>query len=299
MTRTCVSDVSSGYTRSQSVAEAKVIAANVDFYRQFADKYDSYETYLFDPALQQSLEEDVYKIGSRFALLDRAPSCLECGGGTGNLTLKMCQRGWAVTVVDVSEKMLGLLQQKAQARGYSPKLILSPIEQFLDATHEDYDLVAFSSVLHHLYSYASVVERSLKRLRPGGVFYSNYDPLAPKSPFFAHLFDSFDTTLAKTLYDPADILPGIGRRFRKLFSRGDPEFRRAIVSAGDLAEFHARTGMDDQQILQILHKNGLSIVEHKRFATGRTRFTRLLNEHLRLLESFKIIARRNSHEIRA
>jgi len=72
LTRTCVSDVSSGYTRSQSVAEAKVIAANVDFYRQFADKYDSYETYLFDPALQQSLEEDVDKIGSRFALLDRA-----------------------------------------------------------------------------------------------------------------------------------------------------------------------------------------------------------------------------------
>src|SRR2546423_1607789 len=118
----------------------------------------------------------------------------------------------------------------------------------IEATHEDSDLVASSSVLHHLYSYASVVERSLKRLAPGGVFYSSYDPLAPKNPFFAHLFDSFDTTLAKPLYDPADILPGIGRRFRKLFSRGDPEFRRAIVSAGDLAEFHARTGMDDQQI---------------------------------------------------
>ena len=147
------------------VAEAKVIEANVTFYLQMAEKYDTYEPYLF-AALQQSLEDDLDKIGSRFALLDRAPSCLECGGGTGNLTLKMCKRGWAVTVVDVSEKMLGLLQQKAQARGYSPKLILSPIEQFLDATHEDYDLVAFSSVLHHLYSYASVVERSLKRLAP-------------------------------------------------------------------------------------------------------------------------------------
>ena len=281
------------------VAEAKVIEANVTFYLQMAKKYDTYESYLFDPALQQSLEDDVDKIGSQFALLGRAPSCLECGGGTGNLTLKMCKRGWAVTAVDVSEKMLGLLQQKAQARGYSPKLILSPIEQFLDATHEDYDLVAFSAVLHHLYSYASVVEYSLKRLAPGGVFYSNYDPLAPKSPFFAHLFDSFDTTLAKTLYDRADILPGIGRRLRKLFSRSDPEFSRAIVSAGDLAEFHARKGMDDQQILQILHENGLSIVEHQRFATARTRFTRLLNEHLRLLESFKIIARRNSHKISA
>src|SRR5437763_3618629 len=40
----------------------------------------------------------------------------------------------------------------------------------------------------------------------GGVFYSNYDPLVPKSPFFARLFDSFDTTVGKVLYDPADIL---------------------------------------------------------------------------------------------
>jgi ubiquinone/menaquinone biosynthesis C-methylase UbiE len=280
------------------VAEAKVIEANVTFYLQMAEKYDTYEPYLFDPVLQQSLEDDLDKIGSHFAGLDHSPACLECGGGTGNLTLKMCKRGWAVSVVDVSEKMLGLLRQKAQTRGYSPTLIHSPIEQFLDATHEDYDLVAFSSVLHHLYSYSSVVERSLKRLAPGGVFYSNYDPLAPKNPFFAHLFDSLDTTLAKALYDPADILPGIGRRLRKLFSRSDPEFSRSVVSAGDLAEFHARTGMDDQRILQILQKNGFSIVQHQRFATGRTTLTRALNQRLRLLESFKIIALRNSHEIR-
>ena len=283
----------------RSVAEAKVIEANVAFYLQMAEKYDTYEPYLFDPALQQSLEDDLDKIGSQFALLGRAPVCLECGGGTGNITLKMCKRGWAVTVVDVSEKMLGLLRQKAQARGYSPTLILSPIEQFLGATHEDYDLVAFSSVLHHLYSYASVVERSLKRLRPGGVFYSNYDPLVPKSPFFARLFDSFDTTVGKVLYDPADILPGIGRRLRKLFSPSDPEFSRAIVSAGDLAEFHARTGMDDQKILQILQKNGFSVVQHQRFATGRTNLTRALNQRLCLLHSFKIIAAHKSREIRA
>jgi ubiquinone/menaquinone biosynthesis C-methylase UbiE len=285
-------------TSSQSVAEAKVIEANVTFYLQMAGKYDTYEPYLFDQVLQQSLEDDLDKVGSHFALLGRPPACLECGGGTGNLTLKMCKRGWTVTVVDVSEKMLALLQQKAQARGYSPKLILSPIEQFLQATHEHYDLVTFSSVLHHLYSYESVVERSLKRLRPAGVFYSNYDPLPPKNPFFARLFESFDTILGKAIYDPADVLPGIGRRLRKLFSRTDPEFSRAVVSAGDLAEFHARTGMDDRQILQILQKDGFSIVQHQRFATGRTNFTRALNRRLRFLESFKIIAQRSCGQTR-
>src|SRR5438105_9985673 len=61
----------------RSVAEAKVIEANVAFYLQMAEKYDTYEPYLFDPALQQSLEDDLDKIGSQFALLGRAPVCLE------------------------------------------------------------------------------------------------------------------------------------------------------------------------------------------------------------------------------
>src|ERR1700756_5256092 len=159
-------------------AQAKIIEANVSFYLQVAEKYDTYEPYLFDPALQQSLEDDLDTVGRHLSRLGRSPSCLECGGGTGNLTLKMCKRGWIVTVVDVSEKMLSLLQEKARAQGYSPTLIHGSIEAHLETTHEPYDLVAFSSVLHHLYSYESVVERSLKSLCPGGVFYSNWDPLA-------------------------------------------------------------------------------------------------------------------------
>jgi ubiquinone/menaquinone biosynthesis C-methylase UbiE len=276
--------------------ETRIIEANVAFYRQIADKYDSYETYLFDPHLQQSLEDDLDTIGSHFGSLGRTPSCLECGGGTGNLTLKMCARGWAVTVVDVSDKMLDLLQDKARAQGHCPTFIHGSIERFLEAATEPYDLVAFSSVLHHLYSYASIVESAAKRLSPIGIFYSNYDPLVPRNSFWTRAFESLDTAIAKVLLDPADILPGVRRRLRKLFARTDPEFGRAVVSAGDLAEFHARTGVDDNQILRVLQANGFSIVKHQRFATGRTAVMRFLNERLRLLESFKIIARRNSAE---
>jgi len=292
--RAFVSQPSCGTTQDPSAAETRVIEANVAFYLQIAEKYDSYETYLFDPDLQQTLEDDLDMIGSHFSSLGRTPSCLECGGGTGNLTLKMCARGWAVTVVDVSEKMLGLLQEKACAQGHSPNLIQGPIERFLEKATEPYDLVAFSSVLHHLYSYLSIVERASKQLSLGGIFYSNYDPLAPKSPFWAGAFDALDTTIAKVLFDPADVLPGIRRRLRKFFSGSDPEFGRAVASAGDVAEFHVRTGVDDMQIQRVLETNGFSIVKHQRFATGRTAVTRFLNDRLRLLESFKIIARRNS-----
>src|ERR1700730_1796866 len=197
-------------------AEDRVIGANVEFYRQFADKYESYEPYLFDKVLQKSLEDDLDKIGSYFGALGRAPSCLECGGGTGNLTLKMCARGWDVTVVDISEHMLDLLKEKALMRGYSPALVPSSIERYLEATDESFDLVAFSSVLHHLYSYPSVVWDAASHVRSGGLFYSNWDPTIPRNRFWARAVESIDIAAAKFILDPGDFLPGIWRRTRKL-----------------------------------------------------------------------------------
>ena len=279
-----------------SSAQKRVIAANVDFYRLVAEKYDSYEPYLFDPVLQKSLQHDLETIASYFVPLGRRPSCLDCGGGTGNLTLKMCAMGWAVTVVDVSDKMLDLLEQRAAAAGHSPKLVHGSIEQFLQDTHEAYDLIAFSSVLHHLYSYLWVVQQATTRLRPGGILYSNYDPVAPRSPLRARLLESLDIVAAKLLWDRRDVVPGIRRRWRKLFSPKDPCVGRPVVSAGDLAEFHARTGVDDGQILQVLLTSGFSIVAHQRFSSGRTKLIRFLNKRLRLLESFKIIAQRDSRQ---
>jgi 2-polyprenyl-3-methyl-5-hydroxy-6-metoxy-1,4-benzoquinol methylase len=274
--------------------ESKVIAANVAFYRQIASKYDTYETYLFDPSLQKSLEDDLDKIDSHFGLLRKRPSCLECGGGTGNLTLKMCARGWRITVVDISDDMLDLLREKARAKGHSPELIRSPIEQFLQRTRDEYDIVAFSSVLHHLYGYARVVEQAASRVRAGGFFYSNYDPVVPRRPRLTRAFDSLDIAVAKLLFDSRDVLPGIGRRIRKLFARTDPFLRRTVVSAGDIAEFHVRAGLDDGELVRILQRNGFTVMEHLRYATGRTSAIRFLNQRLRLLESFKIMARRSS-----
>jgi SAM-dependent methyltransferase len=188
--------------------------------------------------------------------------------------------------------MLELLREKACTLGYSPVLIRSPIERFLHATCEKFDLVAFSSVLHHLHSYTSVTEQAGSRLRPGGLFYSNYDPVVPKWPFWTWAFDSLDIALGKLIFDPVDVLPGIRRRLRKLFSPADSSLGRKVVSVGDIAEYHVRAGVDDQEIVRVLEKSGFAIVEHLRYATGRTNAIRFLNERLRLLESFKIIALR-------
>jgi len=285
-------DATSGGAGRAGTAEARIITANRDFYRQIAEKYDRYESCVSNAHLQEILEADLDKIHSCFTSLGRTPRCLDCGGGTGNLALKMLARGWNVTVVDVSDDMLDVLGEKAVANGFLPRLISSPIEQYLASTNRAFDLVAFNSVLHHLYSYARVAGLAATRVRAGGFFYSNFDPVVPPNPFWARTFESLDIAAAKCLFDPRDVLPGIWRRMQKLFQRRDSLFGRPLLSAGDLAEYHARTGVDDVQIARLLECSGFAIVEHNRYPAGRTRAAQFLNERLRLLENFKIIARR-------
>src|SRR5437899_11675543 len=141
----------------------------------------------------------------------------------------MCDRGWRVTVVDVSEEMLSSLKAKALARGFSPKLVAAPIERFLAQANETYDVVAFSGVLHHLYSYTSVVERAASLVRPGGFFYSNLDPVVPRRMRWARYFDSIDIALAKLSFDPADVLAGIGRLIRKLLLSREKRFKTNLI----------------------------------------------------------------------
>jgi 2-polyprenyl-3-methyl-5-hydroxy-6-metoxy-1,4-benzoquinol methylase len=272
--------------------QSDVIAANVEFYRQVAFEYDRYESCTFDHDLQRMLETDLDRIAKHCVSLGRAPSCLDCGGGTGNLTLKMLSRGWTVTVVDISPEMLTILEKKLASKGFRATLVNEAIETFLDSTNQSYDLIAFSSVLHHLYSYLPIIDKAVQKISPGGYFYSTFDPVVPRFPWLMGFANSLDVMVTKLLYNRSDFLPGVSRRIRKLISREDPLYGRRVAGAGDLAEYHALTGISDFRVLGVLRDNGLEIVEHSRYAMGRTALVRALSRHFHMLESFKILAQR-------
>jgi len=278
-------------------AGALVVAANREFFDQIANKYDRYESCATDVYLQNILEKDLDTIQARLSTLGRTPDCLDCGGGSGNLALKMLARGWTVTVVDVSGAMLALLSEKARSRGHSPRLVHSSIESFLREARQVFDVIAFTSVLHHLYSCTSVVRQAATMVRPGGFFYSNYDPVVPKRPSLTRAFDAMDILFAKVKFDVSDVIPGITRRLKKAFTRRDSNFRRRLVTAGDLAEYRAHAGVEDAEVVRILQLEGFGIIEHARYPAGRTKAIRFLNERFRLLEYFKVIAGRNHESI--
>jgi 2-polyprenyl-3-methyl-5-hydroxy-6-metoxy-1,4-benzoquinol methylase len=274
--------------------EASVVDANARFYHEIAAKYDEYETCASDPGVQETLDRDLDRIGSLIQDQGRHIDCLDCGGGSGNLTLKMLKRGWSVTVIDISSDMLALLEAKALSQGYSPRLINGSIATFLTGTNNRYDVVTFSSVLHHLYSYLPIVAEAADHLRLNGVFYSNFDPVLSPHRTLVSAFEAFDTSIAKATHDPSDFLPGILRRLRKVFAKPDAQHSRAVISPGDLAEYHARTGVDDLKIIELLEGKGFVLRDHTRWTSGRTAVARFINQRLQLMKTFKITAQRCS-----
>jgi ubiquinone/menaquinone biosynthesis C-methylase UbiE len=269
----------------------QVISANVEFYKEIASKYDHYEACAVDPFFQASIENDLTTIDRAFAQRDAPIRCLDCGGGTGNITLKMLRRSWHVTVVDVSTDMLAILERKVRSVGAAATFVNEPVETFFTRSDETFDLISFSSVLHHLYSPLNAIKTAAQRVTPQGFLYSIFDPVPPASNFAAGCFSALDTIIAKLLHDRADFFPGLVRRVRKFGAPRDTAYDRAVVSAGDLAEYHARQGIDDAAIENSLVQAGFR-VDRKRYPTGRTAFMRRVNHHLRLVLSFKILAQR-------
>ncbi len=273
-------------------AATEVVQANLDFFRGFAHKYDRYESPVFDPFFQQMLNGDLDRITASFEQSKKQPTALDCGGGTGNISLKLLERGWSVTVVDVSPDMLAILRHKCRARRLSPVIVNEALETFLAETRQTYDLVCFGSVLHHLHSYLRVVSLAAERVRAGGFFYSNFDPVIPKWPLLADAVTSLDTLAAKIQYDPADVLSGILRRLKKLAMKPSAVHERSVASLGDLADYHSETGVDDSRILFNLSQTGFTILQHMRYGRGRTAPIRALNELCHFSESWKILALR-------
>ncbi len=267
----------------------EVISANIAFYRDIAEKYDQYESCASEKYYQQMLDADLDKM--QIQLPAGSIHCLDCGGGSGNLTLKLLKRGWKVTVVDVSPHMLELSKAKVRASGYCAEFVNDSIENYLSCNDHFFSMITFSSVLHHLYSPVSVIKEVAMNVRPGGFFYSNFDPVRPSSRFLETCFYNVDTILAKALRDRKDLFPGVLRRIRKFRLTPDPAHSRAVGSPGDLAEYHARTGLDERLIVETLEQQGF-VVNLEHYPVGRTKPMLWGNRWLRAMLNFKIVSQR-------
>src|SRR5262249_10249208 len=144
---------------------------------------------------------------------------LDLGAGDGFATLRFLALGAMVTAVDISEKQLETLRQRASGSA-NLKLDCQDIFDALRALKllgEQFDIVVTCSVLHHIPDYCRLIRESVELLRPRGMFLSLQDPSRYSTLPIADRLVSASAYYSARLFrsDVIDVFAGIGRFIRR------------------------------------------------------------------------------------
>lgn len=282
---------------SPSPQYRKVVEANRQFYARNAHAYDTTETCLTDPEAQAYLEEALDTIVAQAGKPPHHLRALDACGGTGNIALKLLHRGVRTAVIDVSQDQLDILQSKCREAGFTADVSCSEIGEFLAKSPEEFDLIVFSSALHHLEDVLGVLKLSSEALKPGGLLFTIHDPTpAEEMTRLTRVILRLDYFSFVCLENLSDLPAAIGRRVWRMMQgakasrREDMEISTATV--GVLAEYHVNFGLDDREIVRQLETMGLRVIWHKRRAGGRYGLTRRIVQLLGDVTQFELLLRR-------
>ena len=269
--------------RSLSAADA-----NRRFYREAAERYDESEFCVVDADARQMLR-DLLRRGLEL-VASAEPRVLDACGGSGNASEALLDLGVTPTVVDISPEMLSRWHRTAAKRGVDSPIVEAEITSFLSRDGaEEWDLIVFSSALHHLDDYRATVTAACGRLRPGGVLVTAFDPvrLGSTGQFLRRL----DYAGQLAVSDPRGFLERVLAKARPSGSGGQ--------NIGAAAERHAVTGISDEAIARALTAVGITVVEHRRYYSARLKLVRAAHRILRRPSSFSLIAHNSSEEARS
>jgi SAM-dependent methyltransferase len=197
----------------------------------------------------------------------------------------LVELGARPVTVDVSADMLAVWAEKARAVDYEPEIVVAEILDFLRTNEGAWDLIVFSSALHHLEDYLAVVKAALARLQPRGVFVTIFDPTEVGT--LGRGIRRLDYVAYVCLKHPGDALRKALGKLRR--AGGGHETGGAL---GSIAERHERHGVDDRAISRTLEQAGMQILVHERTYEGRFAIVRLLLRLLRIPSNFSFLARR-------
>jgi ubiquinone/menaquinone biosynthesis C-methylase UbiE len=260
--------------------------ANRLLYSDLAESYDRTEACVIDPRHRQRL---VDAIEEALSVVHGPTQVLDACGGSGNVSAILSRHGVVPTVVDVSSEMLTRWERKAASMGLSPETHVAPIEQFLQGDDRRWDLIVFSSALHHLEQPAAVLATAASRLSAGGAIVTIYDPTSATRAL--HVLRMVDWIGHLLLHQPREFV-AVGRRW--LRRRRDVQADAGAPHIGRLAERHALGGIDDLDLRRTLEAAGLAIIVHERSHEARLWVVRAALWMLRTPSSFRFLAQRHA-----
>ena len=253
--------------------------ANRIFYRTVAAAYDETEHAVMSPRARDLLRGILERA---LAVVGPDPTALDACGGSGNVSELLVAMGVRPVLVDVSPEMLDRWREKAARLHYEPETVEGEIAEFLRADPRLWDLIVFSSALHHLDDYREVVALAAERLCPGGVLVTAFDPVRGGRVDLA--LRKVDWIAAAATHEPRDLLATISARLRRS-TTGEPPI-------GRLAERYAISGIDDGALRRLLEERRFEVLEHERVPEARLALVRALRRLLDRPESFHLIARK-------
>jgi len=257
--------------------------ANRLFYKTHARHYDTVEYCAHAPEAQERLAN---AIGPALAALGPDARVLDAGGGSGNVSSLLADRGFRPRLVDVSAEMVARWEAKARARGLEPDTEVAPLEEFFERDQDCWDLIVFSSVLHHLEQPISLLEMAVRRLQPGGFLVTVFDPL--QLGRVGTLLRKLDYLLWVVRHSPQRIPGVVARRLRPGATGGGED------NLGAIAEYHAVRGLDDWAIIEALGAGGMDLVAHGRTYDARFGIVRAISSAMRTPTSFSLVMRRRA-----
>ena len=204
---------------------------------------------------------------------------LDIGCGTGNTLLKLSSLGFDVVGLDISRHMLDVLFKK----GYpANRLICTDVDGFLERYRGGkFDVIACSSVLHHLPNYFDTVSNALRLLNAGGVFLVNHEP--------SRAMDQPQNESPFKLWTVIQRLSWAIQVLRLHLSR---------VKLGRIdytfSDFHAQDGISVQDLISSLTDEGLKIIHVEHYVAEKTGCGTFLNNRIfhRPPNNFSLIAQK-------
>jgi ubiquinone/menaquinone biosynthesis C-methylase UbiE len=254
---------------------AKILHSNVKVHRIEAAIYDLIHPEIFGWFEQRKTIRDIDLIGQRMPK-SQPVTVLDVGCGTGNLTLKFAERGYAVHAVDISPEMIGRLEAKIEPEISSQiRFTVSDAASFfLNKPPDDlYNIISFSSVLHHLPEYKNVLLAARRSLCPGGVIWVCHEPLKP-APAPRTLLQGLLNKMLSIL-DGIYIycLKAIVYLYKSLAERRLP--KRIDYSWSD---YHASSGLDADALVSLLLAEGGTLIHFEFYNSRFNGLVALLDE---------------------
>ena len=184
------------------------------------------------------------------------------------------------------------------AASFTPKTACVEIGTFLaDETKGPWDLIVFSSALHHLENIKQILSIAADRLAPGGVLFTIFDPTSKAQLHrLTRLLGRIEYFIFKVFNQSSDLPKAVGRRLRRIWSGASSNNKSDIAltssTIGMLAEYHVEQGIDDHDLVRYLQTVGLEIIEHDRYVDTRYPWTAPIIRSLGDATSFKLILRK-------